>query len=263
MFFGLGATSTRPPPHSPSLAGFGGEAVGRAELQATLGRPVERDVGVVGRFPAVDPADGEVHLEALRRDPGQLCEAPVAALGGSDDEGVDRGLDARSDLGGRRRLAYVEDRIAHLCDQLARLGHVDRRRVRSAATRRDHEQRGSTDGRGQTSHRRILIQIGAACGSRRWYVRADDLLLACTATQIHAFAYKPKGKGVRITGQFATWDRGGLTLEVEPAGRWTQRLHLRWPNGAEVELDAVLPPGRNSDLNSTFLTVLGSAEIRG
>ena len=88
----------------------------------------------------------------------------------------------------------------------------------------------------------------------------DDLLLACTATRIHAFAYKPKSATkVEIKSEYAVWDRDGLTVTAEPPGRWTQRLHLRWPSGAEVQLDAVLPPGRNTDLNAPFLLTLGAA----
>lgn len=88
----------------------------------------------------------------------------------------------------------------------------------------------------------------------------DDLLLGCTATKIHAFAYKPKGaKNVAITGEYAVWPRDGLTVVADPPGRMTQRLHLRWANGAEVEVDAVLPPGRNNDLNAPFLLNVGAA----
>jgi hypothetical protein len=87
----------------------------------------------------------------------------------------------------------------------------------------------------------------------------DDLLLACTATAIHAFVYKPKGaKHVEIKGEYAVWPRAGLVITTEPPGRWTQRLHLRWSNGAEVQLDAVLPPGRTNDLNRAFLDALGA-----
>ena len=88
----------------------------------------------------------------------------------------------------------------------------------------------------------------------------DDLLLACTATRIHAFAYKPKtASKVEIKGEYAVWDRAGLVVTREDAGRMTQRLHLRWPNGAEVQLDAVLPPGKHNDLNAPFLLALGAA----
>ena len=87
----------------------------------------------------------------------------------------------------------------------------------------------------------------------------DDLLLACTATTIHAFAYKPRGaKDVEVKGRYAAWPRDGLVVTAEAPGRWTQRLHLRWPNGAEVEVDAVLPPGKNTDLNAPFLIQLGA-----
>ena len=87
----------------------------------------------------------------------------------------------------------------------------------------------------------------------------DDLLLACTATTIHAFAYKPKGaKNVEVKGEYAAWPRDGLTVTAEAPGRWTQRLHLRWPNGGEVQVDAVLPPGGNKDLNAPFLIALGA-----
>lgn len=88
----------------------------------------------------------------------------------------------------------------------------------------------------------------------------DDLLLACTATKIHAFAYKPKSATkVEIKGEYAVWPRDGLVVTAEAPGRWTQRLHLRWPNGAEVVVDAVLPPGRNNDLNAPFLLTVGAA----
>lgn len=88
----------------------------------------------------------------------------------------------------------------------------------------------------------------------------DDLLLACTQTRIHAFAYKLKGAAkVQITSEYAIWDRAGLVVTSEPAGRMTQRLHLRWPNGAEVQLDAVLPPGKFDDLNAPFLLAVGAA----
>jgi hypothetical protein len=88
----------------------------------------------------------------------------------------------------------------------------------------------------------------------------EDLLLACTATSIHAFGYKLKGAAkVQITSTYATWDRAGLIVTSEPAGKMTQRLHLRWPNGAEVQLDAVLPPGKYEDLNAPFLLTVGAA----
>ena len=88
----------------------------------------------------------------------------------------------------------------------------------------------------------------------------DDLLLACTATTIHAFDYKPKGaKNVEVKGEYAAWPREGLVVIADAPGRWTQRLHLRWPNGAEIELDAVLPPGKNTDLNASFLLTVGAA----
>jgi hypothetical protein len=88
----------------------------------------------------------------------------------------------------------------------------------------------------------------------------DDLLLACTATRIHAFAYKPKSATkVEIRSEYAVWDRDGLVVTADPPGRMTQRLHLRWPNGAEVQLDAVLPPGKSNDLNAPFLLAVGAA----
>ena len=53
----------------------------------------------------------------------------------------------------------------------------------------------------------------------------EDLLLACTATSIHAFGYKLKGAAkVQITSTYATRDRAGLVVTSEPAGRMTQRL---------------------------------------
>lgn len=87
----------------------------------------------------------------------------------------------------------------------------------------------------------------------------DDLLLACTASTIHAFGYRMRGFGkLEVTGAWASWDRTGLVVTTEPAGRLTQRLLLRWPDGAEVQLDAVLPPGRNQDLNAGFLATVGA-----
>jgi hypothetical protein len=90
-----------------------------------------------------------------------------------------------------------------------------------------------------------------------------DLLLAVSASAVRAFTYKTKtGTKVTITGEHARWPREGLEVTVDPPGRLTQRLHLRWPNGAEVELDAVLPPGRYKGLNDTLLSTLGAVAAR-
>jgi hypothetical protein len=87
----------------------------------------------------------------------------------------------------------------------------------------------------------------------------DDLLLAVTTTRIHAFGYEPKGsKHVDVTSTYAVWDRAGVVVSADEPGKWTQRITLRWPNGAEVQLDAVLPPGGNRDLNDAFLGALSS-----
>ncbi len=107
---------------------------------------------------------------------------------------------------------------------------------------------------GRAAARKAVAGAGAPDGM------PDDLLLAGTATTIHAFDYKPKSATkIEIRGEYARWNRDGLVVTADAPGRMTQRLHLRWPNGAEVELDAVMPPGKTNDLNAPFLVALGAA----
>ena len=87
------------------------------------------------------------------------------------------------------------------------------------------------------------LQAGAAvygAAAKLGRARAGGLpstfLLAVTPTKMHAFKYKLKRGGIEVRQEVASWDRAGLTIELEPLAT-TTRVKFAWPEGEKLVCD--------------------------
>lgn len=72
-------------------------------------------------------------------------------------------------------------------------------------------------------------------GKRKAGGLSQNVVLAVTPEHLYAFGYKPKGTGLKVTGQEASWDRA--TVQVETGARTiTDRIKITGEDGS-IELD--------------------------
>ncbi len=87
----------------------------------------------------------------------------------------------------------------------------------------------------------------------------EHLLVALTASNVHVFEYKPKGRSWKIKGEAARWPRAGLRAE-RGDGSMTKQVTITLEDGSTTAIEAMKMWG---DFNDPIIDAMTNGASAG